>query len=332
MPKRFRSLSRARGRPLNKYARIGGLAAGTAFRAYRSFTRSGTRTKRGAAPAPITGESDWRSTYKRRRMPVGRRKRWVRFVRRVKAVVEKQVSPQFNVLLRQIQATTVDQRQAAISIHTVLGANGQGSNQGTMDLSYLFDRAFVLADTSGVTGPAKEQMRIHITGWMIETSIRNFGLNTTYIDCYYWRTKRDVKTGESSATLFEDSVAQVAQNDTGGVDMTSALYGVTPFQGVLFAKHCQIWKKTRVKIAPGGTLQLEQRSGRNYYRTWAYDQDYSMLRGVTEGILFVQYGAPGNTPGVDDQASATAISYSTNANYTWRIVQDNRLTGALRDV
>jgi len=335
---RTKRLARGVGRYVN-YAYQGYQAFQRAKQSIAARRRNGSGTqmaKKGFNPGPITGENDWRNTYRRKRMPRRRRRRWVSFSRKVKHIITKQVAPQFNVYTRQIQVLSPAGGQNSTEIHTVLGGFGGGGSTGTQDISQLFSRALALASTTGVT-PLVANLRIHITGWMIETSIANTGGNTAYIDCYYWRTKADcpTTTANSVRALWTESLVNVAVNAP-IVPGTTALsiddYGVTPFQGTQFAKTCQIWKKTRVKVAPGGTLQLEQRSGRNYYRTGTYDEHYSLLRRCTEGIFFVQYGFPtGVATAPDGTATATTVNYSTNVNYTWRIVADNRMTGAHTD-
>jgi len=303
----------------------------------RSNGSTGSRTaQQFRSPAPITGENDWRTTYKRKRMPRRKRKNWVRFSRKVQHVVQKQVAPQYHVFLRQAVIITAAGAQGFANVHTVMGANGGSGDRGTNDINLMINKALNLADTIGIV-PTIKNLRIHVTGWMIETQIANTGSTTAYIDCYYWKAKRDVpSTIQDFGDLWAESMADVAPNLAGAGVGASALsfndYGVTPFQGAQLAKSVRIWKKTRVKVAPGGTLQLEQRSGKNYYRVWSFDEHYSLIRNVTEGIFFIQYGTP---TGIASTATAiaqgTTVNYSTNVNYTYKIIQDNRMAGSHAD-
>lgn len=324
-----RSRSIVRSRPYGS----GGLATlGAAARmALGAYPRRNTnsRSQNFANPAPITGESDWRRTYRRKRMPRRRRRRWVRFSRKVRHIILKQVAPQFNVVLRQENVTSLSGQQGSSHVHTILGAAGDGF---TSDISFLTDRALELAITNGVS-PAKDNLRIHVSGWMAETQITNNLTYPIYVDCYYWKAKRDLPNGINSVeSLWEESLADVAAQLASVPPAITPLstndYGVTPFQGTQFAKTVRVWKKIRVKLAGGSTTQIEQRSGRDYRRSWSFDEHYSLVRNCTEGILFVQYGTPSNSVIEGDGiARATDLSYSTNINYTWRMVQDNRMTG-----
>lgn len=303
-------------------------AARSAFKTFRSRTNTRTRGSKRSYPLPITGESDFRSVYKRKRYPRGRKKRWVGFVRKVKHVIHKSVAPQFNVLLRNLTVAQAAGTQACNDIFTVLGSNSAVSHFA--DIAYLFERALAnrIPDNALLPLTIKQNMRLVVSGWMAECCISNTGETLVYLDCYYWRCKRNVKKETLALTnLFAQSLADVNENMVAtatetGLSITD--YGVTPFQGVEFAKCINIWKKTRIKIGPGGTTQLEMRSGKDHVRNFSFDEDYSMLAGVTEGIFFIQYGAPGVlTP----QTSGSTLVFSTNTNYTWRVVQDNRMKG-----
>lgn len=311
-------------------------AAGLTYRLGRGVHRAikgrnGTRTngKKTSAPGPITGESDWRHVYRRKPMPRRRRKRWTSFRRKVTHIIRKQVAPQFQVFARQQTITAISSQQTLSNIHTVLGATGAAPQ--TTDISELFNRALFIADINGIV-PTRSNLRLHITGWMCETSIKNNEAETCYLDCYYWKTKRDLPSAIADfSALWNASLGDVANNApvvAGTTSLSTGDYGVTPFQGAQLAKTVNIYKKVRVKIAAGGTCQLEQRSGRDYYRVWSFDEHYSLIRNCTEGIFFVAYGAP-NT--LNPVSAPVNLSLSTNVNYTWRAIADNRMGGMHTD-
>lgn len=317
-----------------------GRVVGTGLSTLNRFRNGGTRTRSvtqtNSNPPPITGESDWRQVYRRKPMPRRRRNRWKRFSRKVSHVIGKQLAPKFNVFTRPTRFVSSPNEQAVISNHTVMGGFG---NLTSNDLSQLYALMQSLGPNETIPAggnlSSSRQLKLQVTGWMIETQITNNLSTPCYIDMYYWRTKKDVNLALADINaVWIDSLDTLATDTTGAL-MSITDYGVTPYQGVDFAKHITIYKKIRVKLAGGSTTQVEQRSGRNYYRDAAYDEHYSLLRNCTEGILFVQYGTPGFTPpagGVGDAAiaRATDISYSTNINYTWRHMSVARTTGGHR--
>lgn len=329
---RRRQQPRSFGAKVAQWGRAGlgaASAAANAYSASRSFTNQRRNVKH--APGPITGESDYRSVYRRKPMPRRRRRRWVRFTRKVKAVAEKQVAPQFQVLRRDVISASSPDAQNATSVFTVLGSNGIAEADDIFD---MMTSAFNMAGTTGLTGATVAGTRIHISGWMAECMINNNTTTTTYIDCYYWRAKKDIPVSYSSINnLVQTGFAQIAQT-TVGPTTPNALdiqdYGVTPFQCPLFSQAVQVYKKTRIKLGPNGTAQLELRSGKNHYRKWSYDSAYAFLRGVSEGIYFIHYGTPGTgSPG--RRSGATNLTFSVNVNYTWRRMSDDRMSGVAGD-
>lgn len=314
---------------------IGAVLQGAGFVGRQATMRRGGQnmTSRSSAlrsnPPPITGENDWRRVYRRKRMPFRRRRRWVRFKRQVTAVIDKQLASKFNVFTRGENFTSANNQQTVISNHTVLGSNGSSPHTNDIsDLVKIAQGTMPLETTDPSTN--LDAWRIKVTGWMIESSITNNSDYPIYIDMYYWRTKRDVPStiGNISA-LFTESLSDVSRNTGVAANALAATdYGVTPFQGTQFAKNVQVWRKQRVKLAAGGTTQIEQRSGKNYMFDFGFCEHYSMIRRGTEGIMMVMYGSPDPTFVL---ARSASITMSTNVNYTWKVMLSGRISGAEQD-
>lgn len=317
---------RAPGRRYSRFSPYGAARAVGGFAVKQAGKWAASQVKsrlmgKSANPAPITGESDWRGTYRRKPFPRRRKKRWVKFVRRVKHVIEKTTAPKFQIILKNGVIQSFSNKQTFYAGHTVLGANG---NSDCDDLSRLFARALV--EQSNPLTSSRSNIGIHVSGWLIETQIINLGTGTAYLDMYYWRCKRDVPSAVvSTGALFSNGLADLAGNTPPGGSTLDALdYGVTPFQSPEFSKAITVYKKVRVKLGAGSVTQIEQRSGRDYYRRWTFDENYSHLRNCTEGIFFISYGTPSATNVVADP---TQLRFSTNINYTWRLLQDTVQTG-----
>lgn len=255
-------------------------------------------------------------------MPARRRRPWVKFSRKVKHILHKQVAPKFSVYLRQETVSTAANKQNVSDIHTILGLNGFANN--TRDVGNIVDRAY-LEESDPLKSNVK-QMRVHISGWMAETQITNTGPGTAYIDMYYWRAKADVPNAlVTFSSIFSNGLGDLASNfPVGGSTLDALDYGVTPFQSPQLSKSVRIWKKTRVKLAPGGVTQIETRSGKDYYRKWGYDEHLSMGRGCTEGVYFIIYGVPSTINAVADPVT---VLFSTNVNFTWRLVESGVQSG-----
>lgn len=286
---------------------------------------SGTRTR--SAPAPITGESDFRTTYRRKPFPRRRKKQWIRFTKKVKHVLHKQVAKKSIVYVKALDFASTDNKQGVSSAHTVLASNGVGPSAD--DISYVFDRV-LQEELVSTPGLAKDNLKCVITGWLSETQVINTSATSTaYIDMYYWRCIGNVPNSLGSVTqVLTDGFADInSVPPAGGSPLDLLDYGVTPFQCPQFSKHFKVWKKTRVKLAPGGVTQIETRSGKDYVRTWSHDEHYSFLRGVSEGVYFIAYGTPDPLIAAT-YARAVTLRTLTNTNITYRVVANNVFTGS----
>lgn len=330
-------LARYRSNSLAQYAGSAGrtlmrAAVRSAFKRKRSFGgNTANKQRKFANPPLVTGENDWSNVYNRRRMPARKRKPWVRFVRKTKAVIGKQLAPSFLVRVRTGSITAAANKQKGASIHTILG--GFSSNQDTQDLSAINDRVQtlqpVVASTFALSGD-----RFMVTGWMAETQIVANSDNATacYIDMYYWRCQRNVGVSTVNPALntsIESLWSHDLQNQgvnapAAGSGLDTDDYGVTPFQTTSFPKYVNIYKKRRVRLGPGATVQVEQRSGRNYYVNVDYTRSLGMIRGMTEGIYFITYGVPTPTNAV---SAPCTVRFSTNINYTYRFLMNSASTG-----
>lgn len=271
-------------------------------------SQQSSRSNLRSNPIPITGENDVSQNYRRRRMPRRKRVAWKRFSRKVQAVDLKSLGSNYHVITRQEVLTSAGDKQIASHIHTVLGLNGDGF---TNDVSLLFDR--LLGANPNVSD--KDASRLIVKGWLAETQVLNDGGTTCYLDLYYWRCKKPVPAAlDSVRSVINNSFTDMASNfPLGGSSMSMTDYGVTPFQAPQFSQSFQVWKKIRTKLGVGGVTQIETRSGKNYFRSWGHDEEYSTDR-CTEGVFMVAYGTP---TALNTTSAPVTLRFSTNVNYTW---------------
>lgn len=296
----------------------------------RFFSDGGrTRSKNGTAPAPITGESDYRGLYRRKSMPARRRRRWVKFVRKVRSVVDRGLGPNFNVRVTNGTLACPANGQGMSMLHTVCGS--AGSDPHTNDLKFLANLMVTFYPQTGpgpVASPNNYTLRYIVSGYMVETMITNLETYPVFVDMYYWRSKKDVPVAIGDiVSVWGNSLIDLRQNQVVSATVDSLTmddYGVTPFQGTQFAKTIRVYKKTRVKLAGGSCTQVETRAARDIVVNYGYAEHYSMLRGITNGILFVGYGTPDAASAI---ARAANLAIVTNKNYTWRAIWDSRQQG-----
>lgn len=261
------------------------------------------RTSSIAQPV-VSGHHDYATVYKRRRQPYRKRKRWVKFTRKVQRVIEKQVSPKFQVILSQSQMASIANKQDKNSVATVLGSYGSAGYAN--DIEQLFAR-----DT-GIE-------RIHLTGYLMETMITNTGANECYLDCYYWVARKSVPVGDAGnvdALIINGLSKLDARFPVGGSSLDINDYGCTPFQSGDFTRAINAYKKVRVKLGPGATTQLKIGGKLSNFINKDSASKYTFIRGLSRGIFFVCYGTPNATNTV---ASPTALNISVNRSLTYRV-------------
>lgn len=298
-----------------------GYQTARAIKRARTNSRTNSTRQLRSDPFPITGENDASRTYRRKPMPRRKRRAWVKFTKRVGAVQLKNVGSNYLVLTRTQTLTADANKQTATGIHTALGLNSASR--------FCNDMAQISAMAGGVSNQSAYPNKFVVSGWMMETQIKNDSASQVYIDLYYWRcTKRvprviDGLDTDASALVTAGLGDLVPANPTGGSSLDIADYGVTPFQSPQFYKSCKVYKKLRVKLAVGGVTQIETRSGRNYFRNYGIDEDYGMDR-CTEGVLMFTYGTPSATNATSDPVT---LRLSTNVNYTYKVLLANRMGG-----
>jgi len=255
-------------------------------------------------------------------MPRRRKRAWIKYSRKVKAVIQSSLGSNFFIILRSAVVQNNLNKQAVYNGHTVMGLNGAATD--TNDVSQIFDRAIAASLLS-----QKDSGRLMVTGWMAETQVVNSGTAPAYLDMYYWRCTRLVPAALNKfENVWSNALTDMTPNfPIGGSALDIADYGITPFQGV--SRHCQIWKKVRTKLEAGEVTQVETRSGRNYYRMWGFDEEYSMAPRCTEGIFFVFYGVPTTTAAFGDTCT---LRFATNVNYTWKVLENAVNYGATTQV
>lgn len=172
----------------------------------------------------------------------------------------------------------------------------------------------------GVDTPAPGHNKFVIVGWMMNIIIRNVTQtpSVAYLDVYYWRAKRDVPIAEFPdmeamwANGFDYNLWNTAPTPKGSPLDYSDL-GATPWANPAMRKFVDIYKKTRIRLGQGQDTELSLRSSKSVYNNGEIFQDQkSMIRGVTQGILVVFHGGPNavtNAEIVQLSASRTRTVY-----------------------
>lgn len=270
-----------------------------------------------------------------------RKRRYMSFVRRTKAVIAKSVASSFLLVHRASRETSLLNKQWVYEGHIIaMNALPKATTptlQTPNDLQKIAQRVAVNA------GLSYQPDKWVITGWSATTVIRNLG-DTEFptpikLDAYYWRTNRDTDRdfnnhagftypGYPGGVWTAALENLISSHPTGGSVLQISDLGLTPFQGPTFASHFTIYKKTTTTLDIGKSVTFEQRSSRDIYFNAQKYSEVGCIRGISEGIFFVFRGSPGNgVAGVLCDALPSRIAACTNINYTYRYIANGASFG-----
>lgn len=221
----------------------------------------------------ITSQFDKKQQYRKKRMPKRKRRKWVRFVKKVKAVADSQIRMKSFVLNSQAVATMTGaqpQNWCAVHLYGANGTNdglvGEPSEAGTIDLRRLINVDPELFNAKSAQINMKSAvLDITMTNLLLNNETTQTGSNTLEVDVYklvYGRNDKDVASLEAcltAGTLMTDPMS--------GSEGAITSRGITPFDlsGFISAGKIKILSKTKYLISPGQCATLLHRDPKNRY-------------------------------------------------------------------
>lgn len=318
-----------RKRKFSQYASQAVKAYGMYKRA-RSYTKNITK-KRSAPSAGITQQHDSRMVYRRKRMPYKKKKSWIRFSKKVKAVITKAVSTR--TILHNNQVTTSAGQVGvpqSYQFHLLYGKKGDTANSA---LDSGVDDIWRSLTGTGTT--VSNALKYHFTSAILDITCHNTGNATQEVDIYhiqFWK--------ESNCTSPEAAVIR-AQNDTPtGTSSTALLMsdrGATPFEFPMLIRNTgmKILKKIKYFVVPGQAITYQIRDSRNRVITGDEINDGSgtgaapanggefVQPGWTQGVMIIHRPLPGVSV-----AAQNLVTGSTRK-YSFKQIEDNQLVDGL---
>lgn len=314
----------------NALANIGtALVRKNAMRMSRTYTR--TRTDPRTSSAPLTGQYDFKTDYKKKRFGRKKYRRIVRRRRYRKSIV--QTVRDANV------GTTHIVRRSTGSISTGLGLcerNSYGLNglngsifgdfNSTDDLSAIFKDVDIASwNAAGSSTLPGQNHKLYVKHSTLELTMRNTGTNDALIELYYHYGTKPSADGLSPSTLYDAGFikqAQASDPNTGNVIGTAQLsaqtVGTTPFQSSLFCKHFKIYKRQKFRIPAANEINVVIHYGKPFTVDMDWAKNHSTDR-RWHGILIQQQGSPSQTT----IAQATTVTYLATRRYNFKMFRDN---------
>lgn len=309
----------------NRYGRMApyvasaGVVARYAAKKYVQYrgARAGAKAaaKAGSSSTAVTYQHDTKRMYTRKRMPYKKRKRWVGFVKKVRAVefgdhacnhvVRSYSSGNITIT----PSTTPNQ-----GVQNMTNVGLYGINNESEDFSIKGDLVDIWEEWCGQNQGIKMlSQKMAFTTAVADIYITNTGNTTLIVDVYESYCRKDM-TYAAATGLFDTVGLQNFPNDKAGESaLQNTQFGVTPFQLPNYTTFFKIANKTKHVISPGNVITWQCRDTRNRVikgeHISPYYQPYIAKKGLTRFWTLVA-----TTP---DGGTATGGSYKITQSRTY---------------
>jgi len=322
--------SRRKGRVTRMRRPSLGTAARVALRYASSRMRTRTRTKKTTQGAPLTYDNDFKTDYRYRRMPRGKRRRWTRFKRRVNFVTLRSQQGKRRVITTRVyrhETPTNETRPTELMLYTADGDSGAQCD----DMRSIIGEHIGLLNWDDLLAPGAtlSQKKLQFESAQLELSIRNVGSNKVIAEVYYVRCRTSqpnlqgayTSTPASLFSLGFEKQRQVTDIETGETvgagKMLSVAIGTTPFQSPQFCRTFKIISRRKFVVAPGNMISWILKDPRNRTISAQDCAGKMVIRGHTHGYFIQTYGEPGIQDGVAIGALPTDIVITQTRKYCY---------------
>ena len=305
----------------------------TAGRFARAF--SATRTIRRNKPhvsAPLTYDNDFKTDYRHRRMPRRRRRRWVKFVRKVNAVTLRNQQGLRKVIFRTLLTYSPLADLTSYGGSLLYSADGDPL-QGQADVGNLFRNhltAAVFNSENDLTAVGPAERMLHFESAQLEVTMRNVGTDTAIVEVYrvvcrkmHAQTNASVNNtiGGVYALGFikQGQIFDIESGQVVGTNPeTPTEIGTTPFQSRRFCETYKIYSRKKFQIAAGNTVSFILKDPRNRVINAQNVRSQLCMPRNTHGYFYQIYGAPGVITGTAHQAVPASVVVSETRKYQYR--------------
>lgn len=325
--------------PVARAAALGramGYLAKGASRAYKR-RRTGNPPKNESAFAdstPLTGQFDYKTDYRKRR--IGRRRR--RIIKRKRKWRRKVVNTVRNADVGSTQilrksagylAPNADNSDAcSFGLYGQNGTVTDGLNSCS-DIREIFREISETDWSAALNNSESQHHKIYAMHATMEMTVRNNGTNDAILEAYFIRGTRPTHSGDVNPTqMYADSFAKEAlasDPNTGNTFDSKPNFktiGITPFQAPWFCRHYKIYKRQKFRLPPGNEVSfiMHDRKPRTFImdqsRTRATDKNF-------HGVLFQQQGPPNYNDSNSQQALPSQLTYLSIRRYRIKMFRDN---------
>lgn len=309
-------------RKKRNYAQMAGKAV-QAYQLYkkaRSYTKSRTYKKPSTSQG-ITQQHDARMVYRRKKMPYRKKKQWVKFSRKVNAVIQKAISVSSVVYSDSISSTSgTTVNQQGYQIHLLYGKKGVPAatpiDSGTDDIWNTLRKG-------SATLPGNQKFQF--SSAVLDLTAVNTSVALQEVDLYHVVFWKETSFSSPLTALID---AEASTPASFGTTLTLSQRGVTPFELPLWIRGTgmKILKKMKYFIEPNNAITYQIRDPRNRFINGNEVNDNSndyCQPGWTQGVLILHRPVPGNATLPDP---GYTMNVGCTRKYGVKVLQDNSVT------
>lgn len=300
------------------------------------------RRKRGTSGRGVTFEHDRQRIYRKKRMPKGKRRRWVKFVRKVNAVDERDLGTRTVVNNRSVQVSLTSANTQMVSD---FGLYGQSSANSWMnDLAQIVDLENTADPTSAAGINVGDGTKFMFQSGVLDLTARNtttFNNGTEQVPATDAVLEVDVYdivsgcqwnntgvTANSIIDVFNDGSAETKVLNNGANAIEIADRGATPWDvpHALSKYKLKILKKTKYRIGYGNTITYQVRDPKRHVSSKARLNEATGANkpGWTRHVMFIIKLVPGLTQGGLQNEYTTQMDFGITRKYMYKLEGANQ--------
>lgn len=305
-----------------------------------------SRTSRGATATSgvgVTNQYDRKRVYRYRRMPRGKKRRWVRSLKRNFHQDLRKLATR-TMVRNHVESYNVTDKTKQLVVSIVMGGGmtysaGSQWNRGYGDLFNIFE-------FDGVArGPDNEFKydKVYVDTQILDMTVQN---DSTWkateedveqpagieLDVYEVSVKKLVFDDDNIdiETVLRDETIQVPP--AGASSMTALAIddrGATPFEfGPVLGDHrIKIWKKTKYFLAAGETMTYQFRNPKNYViNVNEFRNPTNSATKCTRGVLFIAKMLPTFQQNAGTNFANTRLTIGNTRKYKYKLVGNQTAT------
>jgi hypothetical protein len=256
----------------------------------------------------VSTQHDVANRYRKKRMPKRRRRQWVGFVKKVRAVELAAQPLQFYGYAR------LDRTTGAVNVQTYRGYMIGGTTVTNNDELYqIFQQAY---NTVSIAD-AVEHI-IYMKSISLDVQVTNTGSAGAVIDVYKLLCRKTFGSASTPDAQFTAALGELAA-PSGGGSVTTTNAAITAFDAPNFCSYWKILNKKEILLGAGQVTTMQLRNARNKRIDGKLlTSSPQAVPGYTMCYLFMIRGVPENNAGTGRLAS-TDITFAAQYNLKYAI-------------